>query len=259
MGSPDTGVVLSARLTRAQLEDLLDQHDTFTLIDQTIRRALRDAHERGYDEEHVKAVLMVGGSSQIPSVQKMVRRIFGKDRVMLHHPLDAVARGAAAFVAGVDFYDHIQHDYAIRHVNREKGGYNYRRIIERGTPYPSKQPVDSFTVKAAYDGQTQLGIAIYEMGERYRTQRGPAMELVFDPTGAARLSSLTPEEEEQRTYFWMNEQNPTFLTANPPATQGEARFMVEFTIDMNKRLLITAWDLHSDQIMLQECPVVKLT
>ena len=63
---------------------------------------------------------MVGGGSFIPSVQRLMRREFG-DRVLLERPLDAVARGAAAFAAGVDFYDHIQHDYAIRCVSRRQG------------------------------------------------------------------------------------------------------------------------------------------
>ncbi len=256
---PQSGAELSAEFTRSQLEDLLDEHDTFRTIDRTIRRALQRAHERGYDEEHIKAVLMVGGSSQIPSIRKTVKRIFGKERVMLNRPLDAVARGAAAFIAGVDFYDHIQHDYAIRHVNREKGGYDYRVLVERGTPYPTQEALDSFTVKAAYDGQTQLGIAIYEVGEQTRRSGGPAMELVFDPSGAARLSATSPEEEESRSYFWMNEHNPTFLSASPPAKQGEARFEVAFTIDGNKRLLITTRDIQKDQTILQDYPVVKLT
>jgi molecular chaperone DnaK (HSP70) len=256
---PETGTVLSAEFTRSQLEDLLDEHETFTMIDRTIRQALKRTHERGYDEEHVKAVLMVGGSSQIPSIQKTVRRMFGKDRVMLNRPLDAVARGAAAFVAGVDFYDHIQHDYAIRYVNRDKGGYDYRKIVSRGTPYPTTTALDTFTVKATYDGQAQLGIAIFEMGERYQKRGGGAIELVFDPSGAARFTSVTPDDEDRRTYFWMNEHNPTFLTAEPVSQQGEARFEVEFYIDQNKRLLITTRDLKTNQTIHRNYPVVKLT
>ena len=95
---PDTGMLLSAEFTQSQFEKLLDQHDAFTRIDQTIRRALNAARERGYDEEHIQAVLMVGGSSLIPAVQRTVQRIFGKDRVLGNRPLDAVARGAAAAV-----------------------------------------------------------------------------------------------------------------------------------------------------------------
>lgn len=260
VADPRSGTSLAAEFTRGAFEDLLDRHDAFTTIDRTIRRALNDARERGYAEEHIKAVLMVGGSSQIPAIQRTLRRIFGRERVMLDRPLDAVARGAAAFAAGVDFYDHIQHDYAIRYVNRDEGRYDYQRIVERGTPYPTGEPVARMTVKAAYDEQPRLGIAIYEIGTgRRRRGEGQPMELVFDPSGAARISSVEAGDEERRTYFWMNESTPTFLRADPPAKQGEPRFEVSFSIDGNKRLLITARDLASGRLIYRDYPVVKLT
>jgi molecular chaperone DnaK (HSP70) len=57
----------------------------------------------------------------------------------------------------------------------------------------------------------------------------------------------------------MNEGNPTFLVADPPAEQGEPRFEASFSIDENKRLLITARDLETGKTMYQDYPVVKLT
>ncbi len=258
--NPYTGAVLSAEFTRAQFEALLDAHDAFATLDRTLRRALNGARERGYREEDIKAVLMVGGSSQIPAVRNTLNRIFGKDRVLLNRPLDAVARGAAAFVAGVDFYDHIQHDYAIRFLNRQKGDYDYRVIVNRGTPYPTDEPLARLQVKTSHEGQTQLGIAIFEISERHsrRSDERP-MELVFDPSGAARVVDVAPDDEERRSYFWMNEGSPMFLSANPPGKQGEARFAVEFSIDGNKRLLLTARDLKTGSLTHRDYPVVKLT
>jgi molecular chaperone DnaK (HSP70) len=137
---------------------------------------------------------MVDGSSLIPAVQRTVQRIFGRERARLENPLDAVTRGAAAFVAGVDFYDHIQHDYAIRYVNPQKGDYDYRILVQRGTPYPSQDPVVRLTIKATYDGQTQLGMAIFEVGERRQRRSEQPVELVFDPSGAARMTRLAPDQ-----------------------------------------------------------------
>jgi molecular chaperone DnaK len=256
--NPDTGAVLSAEFSRLQFEELLDQHEAFSQIDQTIRRALNAARERGYAEEQVKSVLMVGGSSLVPSVQKTVQRIFGKEKVQLERPLDAVARGAAAFVAGVDFYDHIQHDYAIRWVNPQKADYDYRVIVKRGTPYPSKEPVARMTVKATHPGQSELGISIFELGERRERGARQSVELVFDPSGAARVVNVAPDEEDRRNHFWVNEHSPTFLRAHPPAHQGEPRFVVEFGIDAHKRLLITARDFKTGQVTHRDYPVVKL-
>jgi len=256
--NPQTGVVLAAQFTRSRFEDLLDEQEVFTKIDQTIRRALNTSRERGYTEDHIIAALMVGGSSLIPSVQKTVQRIFGRERVLLNRPLDAVARGAAAFVAGVDFYDHIQHDYAIRCIDPRDGDYDYRVIVNRGTPYPTRKPIARRTVKASHDGQKQLGIAIFEVGER-RQRSGQTVELVFDPSGAARIVNLTPDEEDRRSYFWLNEHTPTFLATDPPGKQGEPRFEVEFKIDENKRLLITARDIQTGRVTHRDYPVVKLT
>ncbi len=258
--NPESGAALYAEFSRQQLEDLLDQHEAYAEIDRVIRRALNASRERGYTDEHIKAALMVGGSSQIPSVQRTLRRIFGKERVMLNRPLDAIARGAAAFVAGVDFFDFIQHDYAIRFVDREHGEYDYRILVPRGSAYPTREPVARLTVKASHDGQSQLGLAIFEIGEqRSRPVEAGHFELVFDPGGAARVSAVTVEEEERRSLFWMNEHNPTFLKAEPPAAQGAPRFEVEFNIDRNKRLTITARDLLDGRLTHRDYPVVKLS
>lgn len=254
---PTNGFSLEAAFSRTDFEELLDKHELFTSINQMIRSALVGAVERGYREEDIQAVLMVGGSSQIPAVQRVLRQQFGRDRVFHNRPLDAVARGAAAFVAGVDFYDHIQHDYGIRFINPQKNQYDYRVIVQRGTPYPNREPFP-LVIKASYDQQEQLGIAIFELSEK--NQPGDFLtELVFDPSGAARITQVTAHDLEQRSHFWMNEHNPTFLIANPPALQGEARFEVEFTVDSNKRLLITARDAKNDRQVYKDFPVVKLT
>ena len=256
--NPISGAALWAEFNRQEFETLLEDRGAFTDIDRTIRRAINVSREHGYGEEEIKSVFLVGGSSQIPAIQQILRRIFGKERVKVGRPLDAIARGAAAFVAGVDFYDYIQHDYAIRFVNRQKGEYDYRVLVPRGTAYPTREPVARLTIKATYDGQTQLGLAIYEMGER-RIRPSQKVELVFDVTGAARVTTLTAEDEDRRVMFWMNEQTPTFLKAEPECKRGDPCFEVAFNIDSNKRLLITARDLRNGETTHLDYPVVKLS
>ncbi len=257
--NPDTGRSVTAEFSRREFEDILDEHGLFTEIDRTLRSALNAARERGFEQETIKAALMVGGSCQIPAVQRALRQVFGSEGVRHDHALDAVVRGGAAFVAGVDFFDHIQHDYAIRYLNPQKGAYDYRVIVARGTPYPTPAPVTRLAVKSSYDGQTRLGIAIFEMGEARAQKSSPPVELVFDPTGAVRILQVAPDEQERRSQFWMNENNLTFLAAEPPGKQGETRFEVEFNIDANKRLLITARDVINNRLAQIDFPVVKLT
>lgn len=255
----DSGTVFSAEFSRSSFEELLDDHNLFLEINQTLSAAINGASEHGYDESSIHAALMVGGSSQIPAVQKTLRQRFGRDRVHFNRPLDAVARGAAAFVSGVDFYDHIQHDYAIRYTDPQTGRYFFKKIVEKGTKYPSPGPITSLEIKSVREGQEQLGIDIFELSERHQRPTEKPVELVFDTTGAARIQALTYEEQEQRARFWMNEKNRTFLLANPPTRGREKRFEVEFYIDENKRLIITARDILTGEIVFQNHHVVKLT
>jgi molecular chaperone DnaK (HSP70) len=253
---PISGATLGCALTRADFEGLLERHEAFYRVEATVRRALNQARERGYGEDDLEAVLLVGGSSLIPAVQRQVQRMFGRERVRLGRPLDAVARGAAAFVAGVDFFDHVQHDYALRHVRADRGGDGFRLLVKRGTPYPTAEPVARLTIKATHDGQVQLGLAVYELGEAPRA--GP-VEVVFDPAGAARVVELTPDDEERRGRFWLNEAAPTFLTCDPPGRRGEACFEVAFGVDAQKRLVVTARDLRTGRLTHRDFPVVQLS
>lgn len=256
---PITGKVLQAAISREDLEDLLDEHNLFSDIERVIAGAIGKAREKGFDEDAIKQVLLVGGSSMIPAVQKQISRRFGRQRVALSEPLTAVAKGAAAFVGGVDFFDHIQHDYAIQHVNANSGAYEYKTLVGSGTPYPTEIAVAEFTVKASYDGQQELGVAIYELsGEQVRDTTKP-VELIFDSSGAPRMVEISVDERHQRSHFWMNEGAPTFLRAEPPGRRGEGRFRVEFHIDQGKRLLITAEDLKTRKLVFDRAPVVKLT
>lgn len=248
---------LQIRVTRTEFEDLLDNNNLFSEINACIQSALASAKERGYDQDAIQSVLMVGGGSQIPSIQRGLRQIFGKERIQCSRPMDAVVRGTSAFIAGIDFFDHIQHDYAIRHVNPQSGQYEYRVVVTRGTTYPTPQPIAEFSIKATFDGQKQLGVMIFEIGQ---AQHAPdqAIELIFDPSGAARLMQISPDQNEERSQFCMNEDHPTFLVADPPAIKGQSRFSIEFYIDANKRLTLTARDLQTGKLLFNQYPVVKL-
>ena len=77
--------------------------------------------------------------------------------------------------------------------------------------------------------------------------------------GGARLIEVDPQQWDDRRYFWLNEHNPTFLPADPPTKAGEERFEVEFNIDANKRLLVTARDLKTGRLIYKDYPMVRLT
>jgi molecular chaperone DnaK (HSP70) len=255
---PCNGSILKGHYTRSAFENLLDENGMFEMMNRVVDRALVDSAERGYDSDSITNVLLVGGSSLIPCVRRTLRHRFG-DRVRFDRPLDAVALGAAAFIGGVDLLDHIQHDYALRYYNPEKGVHDFLTIVHSGTPYPSKEPVRQITMLASYDEQEYLGLDIYEVSSRAGTKqtgRGAKFDLVFDPTGGAHFRER--ETSDAFEHFWVNEKSPSFVRASPPAVRGEKRFPVSFTIDSNKRLCVSVRDLKTGARLLIEHPLIKL-
>lgn len=244
--------------SRSEFEQILLDHQLDVVLKQTIDQTFRNAQDRGYLERDVKAVLLIGGSSQIPFIHEIIRASFPDKPIFTDHPLTAVACGAAAFAAGVDFYDHIQHDYAIRYVDESSGGYAYQTLVQRGTNYPTHEPVASMTIQAAFDGQTHLGIAIFEMGTEIYSKNEQPFEMIFDRSGSARIMPVPKPRQEERVNYWLNQQSPTFLLADPPAKAGAPRFRLDFYINQNKQLTCTAVDLSSQTIQFSQTPIIQL-
>ncbi len=253
---PSTGDVITHRYTRSGFEEILDKNRLFETIHSVIDRSLGVARERGYCKDDLSAVIMIGGSSLIPSVRRSVKQIFG-DLAHCHRPLDAVVRGAAKFSVGVDFFDHIQHDYAIRFYNRSIGAHDFKLVVPSGTTYPSQGPICKIMVSASYDDQEYLGLELYEVGHNGALNRRQTnLDLVFDPQGAARF--IERDETRISGRLWINENSPTFIHAIPKAKQGAKRFPVELSIDAVKRLCVTVRDLQTNRVLLKEHPVIKL-
>jgi len=248
----------SIPFTRDDFERLLEERDVFPRLNATLQRALLGAYSRGFAEEDLSGVVMVGGCSQIPAIRRVLEHRFGRSRVWHDHPLDTVARGAAAFSAGIDLDDHVQHEYALRFWDSRTGAYEYRTLVRYGDPYPSRQPVARFLIRATYDGQAQMGVPIFEMGGAGPRSRAVLRELVSEPGGGVRLVDLPNGETGRKNIFWMNENAPFFIPVCPPAMRDESRFELSFSLDTNKRLLITARDIRNGHVVMKDQPVVRL-
>jgi hypothetical protein len=169
-----------------------------------------------------------------------------------------VALGAAGIAGGRELHDHIQHDYAIRHVNQRSGGYEFEPLVAAGTPYPTEEPVKSLTIRGVRTGQSRLGLAVYELAHATYRDAGADLEIVFDRDGGARAAPVSEQQRQERSSLWLNEDSPTFLAADPPAVAGADRFLLEFRIDSQKRLTVSAFDLDRKIWLLDRRPVVRL-
>ncbi|MDE6108245.1 MAG: molecular chaperone DnaK, partial [Oscillospiraceae bacterium] len=154
---------LDLTLTRAKF-DQLTQH----LVDATsgpVRQAMSDAGLSGND---ISKVLMVGGSSRIPAVQEMVKKLTGKEGFKGINPDECVAMGAA-LQGGVftgDTKGLLLLDVTPLSLGIETMGGVFTKLIERNTTIPAKK---SQIFSTAADNQTSVEVNVLQ-GEREMAQ-----------------------------------------------------------------------------------------
>jgi molecular chaperone DnaK (HSP70) len=248
---PDTYRTYRANFTRTQLEDILDRHDFYSTIQKTLDKVLRSARTRGIYPEDIGAVLLVGGTSQIPSVRRMVRTQFGSERVFEHKPFEAVAHGALGLAVGLGLDDFLYHSYGVRHLSPITGRHEWEEIIPAGTRYPLAEPV-KLILAASRDGQEAIELVIGEVEEG----ASGTTEVMFGD----RAILMVEGSWELRQVVALNDEDGSRTVAHldPPGKAGDDRIEVIFEVDQNRTLLVTVTDLLSKKVLLRRTPVVEL-
>lgn len=202
---------LEMKLTRAMFESL-----TRDLVEKTrepIERALSDAKLRPQD---IDEIILVGGMTRVPMVQRFIRDIFGKEPNKSVNPDEAVAIGAAiqaAILAGTEGAkdkDVVLVDVTPLTLGVEVKGGLMEPIIPRNTTIPVRK---SKIFTTAEDGQTEVEVRVYQ-GER-----AMARDNIF--LGSFRLIGI------------------------PPAPRGVPQIEVTFDIDSDGIVHVSAKELST--------------
>ena len=194
-------------LTRAKFDELT--HDLVERTAEPVKRALSDA---GLSPSELGQVLLVGGSTRIPSVQDKVKQLTGKEPSKTLNPDECVALGASVqggkLAGDSGAGDILLLDVTPLSLSIETMGGIATRLIERNTTIPTKK---SQIFSTAADNQTAVDINVVQ-GERQFARDNKSL-------GQFRLDGI------------------------PPARRGVPQIEVTFDIDANGIVNVSAKDL----------------
>jgi len=195
---------MTMKLSRAKLEQLTDD-----LVDGSIQPCKRALSDAGVGTNDIDEIVLVGGQTRMPRVQKVVRDFFGKEPHKGVNPDEVVAVGAA-IQAGVlkgEVKDILLLDVTPLSLGIETLGGVFTKLIERNTTIPSRK---GQVFSTAADSQTAVTIKVYQ-GER-------------EMAGDNKLLGMFE------------------LLGIPPAPRGIPQIEVTFDIDANGIVHVSAKD-----------------
>jgi len=257
IGNPVSGTAIPATVSRDDICRILAEHGFESILTSTIDRARASARSHGNDRSVPAAVLMAGRGCALPGIRDLVIKRYGDLPVYADHPLDAIARGAALSLPHAHPSKRIVHDYALRYWDAQSREHRYRFLVRSGARYPSAGQVARITISAAYDGQTRLGLPLYEIRTHPDTQV-PSLELVSDSAGGIRLAGPPEDAGTDNRALPVNSRTPVLLPADPPALKGEPRFELTFRLDDERTLRVTARDLVTGVLVKKDAAVHPL-
>lgn len=236
-------------LGRQEFEEILEARQLLEQVRQALDEVLANSHSKGISKTQIEQVLLVGGSCQIPAVQQLIISYFGRGRVKLDKPFEAVAYGALAVEQLVSVSDYLQHGYAIRLWEPHARTYSFFTLFDKGIRYPCKRP-ETLTLQVATEEQSEIRLDIGEVAEVKQA------EVTYDAQGR-----MTSSQLNRRTDFRSLEshhQQVCVAHLDPPGQTGVDRIEVAFEVNEKRVLLATVRDLLTQRVLVDRGAIAKL-
>ncbi|WP_293129601.1 Hsp70 family protein [Microcoleus sp. bin38.metabat.b11b12b14.051] len=237
-------------LDRDGFESILAEHQFFENLDECMNQVLQQARRQGLEIGDIDAVLLVGGTVQIPAVQRWVQQYFDPAKIRCDKPFEAIAQGALQLSQGVEIKDFLYHSYGIRYWNRRDNCHSWHSLIKSGQSYPMSEPVE-LVLGASLENQPSIELIIGELG----AETG-GTEIYFD---GDRL--ITRQIAGETSVQALNDKDGARSIAQltPPGYPGSDRVKIFFRVDEQRFLRITVEDLLTNETLLEDRPVVQLS
>jgi len=258
-------------LTRAELEALMNEQGLFTALTQALEKVMGLAAQKGAYREDIQHVLLVGGTSLVPSIQQTLdgyfRAITQRQRkaitqmpawpatswsventsIHVERPFTAVVEGALQVSAGFQLADGLAHGYGLRYLDTS-GVHRFDEIIPMGSAYPTRKPV-SVTLGASRPDQEVVELVIGQID----TEALAAAEVNFANGQAAVIAQSGVSAPK---IVLLNAEQPLQVRLAPPGQPGQERLRADFSLDSLRRLRVSILDLKTRRTLINDTIVV---
>ncbi len=260
-------------LTRAELESLMAENGFYTALKQALEKVMGLAHQKGVYREDIRHVLLVGGTSLIPSVQQKLdeyfRAITQRKRksitqmptwpastwnientsIRVDKPFTAVVEGALQVSAGFGLDDQLAHGYGLRFID-ENGQPRFDEIIPMGSKYPSEKST-SVVLSASRPQQDSIEFVIGQID----TDAIASIEVNYE---GGQAFFVAQAGENAQKIVPVNAGEPLRVILNPPGQPGTERLRAEFRVDAMRQLRLSVTDLKTRKILLADALAANL-
>lgn len=238
-------------LDRDTFENILKEHQFFERLDESMTQLLQQARRQGLEVADINAVLLVGGTVQMPAVQNWVQQYFAPEKIRCSRPFEAIATGALQLTQGIELKDFLYHSYGIRYWDRRNNRHNWHPLIKAGQAYPMSEPVE-LLLGASCDNQPSIELIIGELGAE---TGGTEVYFEGDRLITRRL------ESGQNQVQPLNDRDGarTIAQLTPGGYPGSDRIKVLFEVDAQRFLRMTVEDLLTNQTLLQNQMVAQVS
>lgn len=242
---PQNKITQNWFLERTELDQILREHGFFEQLTTAMNHLLEQARVQGIRPRDVDAVLLIGGTSQMPAVHQWIQGYFPSHKIHRHHPLTAVAYGALGVNLDTKIQDFLYHSYGLRYWDKRRQGHHWHELIPAGHPYPSPEPLE-LVLGASQPDQPALELVLGELSH----PTGQGAVYIENGRLVLRPQATTPQVQV------LNE--AVLIPLDPPGQPGQDRIHLAFSVNAQRQLCLTARDLLTERVVWPSQPLLTL-
>ncbi|MGI0480022.1 Hsp70 family protein [Geminocystis sp. CENA526] len=252
----DTFIAYDIVFDRQQLTEILETQQLLPQLRNCLDEVIEMSIGKGINKKQIEKVVLVGGSCLIAPVRELITSYFGREKVLINKPFEAVSHGALTLNSLETIDDHLYHSYALRTWNPLTQEYVYNPLFRSGLQYPCELE-HPLILQCANNGQDAIYLDIGQVVEMGKA------ELSYDRTGKMTSGIVKSQNTYKSLTYELDWQGNIVKSAciaqlNPVGTVGKDRLKIHLEIDSNRMLLVTVTDILTQEVLVYKKSIVHL-